>query len=69
MRRARHNGIKVPVFEIDKNKCTKCGTCLEKFGCPAIQKDEKGNYFIDKSNCWGCSACSQVCPAKAIHAK
>lgn len=69
MRRARHKGIKIPVFKIDKDKCTKCGTCLEQFGCPAIQKNEKGEYFIDASNCWGCSACSQVCPSGAIHIK
>ncbi len=66
MRRARKEGIKVPVFEIDPEKCTKCGICLEKFGCPAIQRKEDGTYFIDKAACWGCSACAQICPAKAI---
>lgn len=66
MRRARHKGIKVPVFEIDPEKCTKCGICLEKFGCPAIQRTKDGTYFIDKAVCWGCSACAQVCPVNAI---
>lgn len=68
MRRARHEGTKVPVFEIDPKKCTKCGICLEEFGCPAIQRSEDGTYYIDKAVCWGCGACAQVCPAKAISA-
>ncbi len=67
MRRARKNGIKVPVFQIDKEKCKKCGECLN-FGCPAIHK-EKGEYYINESWCWGCSVCAQICPYNAIKAK
>ncbi|MFC1728308.1 indolepyruvate ferredoxin oxidoreductase subunit alpha [Nanoarchaeota archaeon] len=69
MRRARSKGVKVPVFEIDKKKCTKCGICLYDYGCPAIQRDKKGDYFIDPDLCWGCSACMQVCPVNAISIK
>ncbi|MBL7100366.1 MAG: indolepyruvate ferredoxin oxidoreductase subunit alpha [Nanoarchaeota archaeon] len=70
MRDSRHKGVKVPVFEIDKDKCIKCGTCLYKFGCPAIQrKGLDGDFYIDPDLCWGCSVCGQVCPAKAIHVK
>jgi len=70
MRDARHKGIKVPVFEIDKDKCTKCGTCLYKFGCPAIQRvGNDGDFYIDPDLCWGCSVCAQVCPSKAISPK
>jgi indolepyruvate ferredoxin oxidoreductase alpha subunit len=67
MRDARHKGIKVPVYEIDKKKCIKCGTCLYKFACPAIQRvGIDGDFFIDSDLCWGCSVCGQICPAKAI---
>ncbi len=71
MRNARHKGIKVSVFEIDPEKCTKCGTCLYQFGCPAIQrqKSSEGNFYIDPDLCWGCTVCAQICPAKAISAK
>ncbi len=67
MRNARRQGIKVPVFEIDKDKCSQCGECLYNFGCPAIQREGlKGDFFIDSDLCWGCSVCSQLCPEKAI---
>ncbi len=67
MRDARHKGIKVPVYEIDKKKCIKCGTCLYKFACPAIQRvGIDGDFFIDPDLCWGCSVCGQICPSKAI---
>ena len=70
MREARHKGIKVPVFDIDKNKCIKCGICLYKFGCPAIQREGlDGNFYINPDLCWGCSVCAQVCPSKAIKVK
>ncbi len=69
MRRARHEGTKVPVFEVDQKKCIKCGTCYEKYACPAILKTDKGYSFIDPALCWGCSACSQVCPVGAISVK
>jgi indolepyruvate ferredoxin oxidoreductase alpha subunit len=68
MRRARKKGIKIPGFEIDQNLCTKCGTCLYEFGCLAIQRKEE-NYVIDPVECWGCSVCVQICPAKAIKVK
>lgn len=69
MRRAAKEGIKVPVFQIDKKKCTKCGICLYEFGCPAISRDENGEFYIDPDWCWGCGVCAQVCPEKAISVK
>jgi indolepyruvate ferredoxin oxidoreductase alpha subunit len=70
MRRARKMGIKVPVFQIDQEKCTKCGICLYTYGCPAIhRKGLKGEFYIDEDFCWGCGVCSQICPPKAIFPK
>lgn len=68
VRNARKDGVTLPIFEIDQKKCTKCGVCLYKFGCPAIHNDKK-KFYIDPDFCWGCSVCSQVCPANAISAK
>jgi indolepyruvate ferredoxin oxidoreductase alpha subunit len=64
-RRRMRKGQKVPRFEIDQKKCTKCGKCLYVYACPAIYR-ERGAFRIDKDLCTGCSMCSQVCPAKAI---
>lgn len=67
MRKARKQGIKIPVFEIDTKKCNKCTICVYKFGCPAIHHDlEKDLYYIDPDMCWGCGVCPQICPARAI---
>ena len=66
MRRAAKEGKTVPVFQIDKEKCTKCKICLYEFGCPAIGQDKQGDFYIDPKSCWGCGVCPQVCPAKAI---
>lgn len=61
----RKKGQKIIPFEIDQEKCVKCGTCVNQYACPAI-RHEDGKYFIDKELCSGCGACSQVCPSGAI---
>jgi len=65
VRKARKQGIKLPIASIDTEKCKRCGICIEKFGCPAIHRDDK-KYFIDPDICWGCGVCPQICPFKAI---
>jgi indolepyruvate ferredoxin oxidoreductase alpha subunit len=75
MRRMRKQGVKVPTWQINQNKCTKCGVCVFKFGCPAIHYTgsannwKKGKFWIEQDFCWGCSVCAQVCPSKAIEVK
>lgn len=66
VRRKKREGIKIPKFEIDQTKCNKCGTCLYKFGCPAIFK-EGNKFMISKDLCTGCAFCVQLCPKDAIH--
>ncbi len=68
LREARKKGIKLPKFEIDEEKCNKCGICVKEFGCPAI-KFENGRYFIDETLCNGCGVCTKVCPVGAIRLK
>jgi indolepyruvate ferredoxin oxidoreductase alpha subunit len=65
-RRMRRDGLKLPVFEIDRNKCKGCETCLTQLGCPAITR-ENGICRIEKDLCNGCSVCLQICPNQAIY--
>ena len=53
-----------PVFEVT-DRCTGCKKCIRELGCPAIVF-ENNKIKIEKSLCFGCSVCSQVCPAGAI---
>ena len=69
MKKLKREGKQPTKFQIDQNLCQKCGTCTNKFSCPAIErKFENGKYVysINQDLCWGCSVCSQICPYKAI---
>ncbi|MDI6806521.1 MAG: indolepyruvate ferredoxin oxidoreductase subunit alpha [Candidatus Aenigmarchaeota archaeon] len=68
LRKAKKADIKLNKFQINPKRCNKCGICLERFGCPAIYKDEKG-FYINEELCNGCGVCSQICPSKAIEVK
>ena len=63
----RRRGEKIPVFEIDQEKCKRCKTCIGRFGCPAIYYGEDGSVNIDSQQCNGCGHCALVCPFEAIH--
>ena len=47
---------------IDKNKCTECGLCLDLCKFSAISNDFKVNHI----DCEGCGVCVYFCPEKAI---
>ena len=51
---------------IDKEKCTKCGKCIEvcPFGAIVVQND--GRPTVVELMCEGCGVCKLVCPAGAI---
>ncbi len=49
---------------VNQEKCRKCKACL-KIGCPAIVF-RNDVVFVDKSMCYGCGVCRQVCPFEAI---
>lgn len=46
-------------------KCTGCGVCIKKLGCPAISLEDK-KIVINKSLCTGCGICRDVCKFGAI---
>ncbi len=53
-------GTKLAV--INKDKCTKCGLCLERCRFDAITE----NIEIDSLSCEGCGVCVAVCPVDAV---
>jgi len=72
-RRFRAKGLTLPAFQINQEKCTKCGICTNDFACPAIVKTtmttgEEPTYSINPDICLGCAVCVQICPEGAIHA-
>ena len=52
-------------YHIKEDTCTKCQACIKQIGCPAITLED-GKVVIEKSLCFGCGLCSQICPCKAI---
>lgn len=57
-----------PLNIINQEKCIKCKKCIREIGCPAIVLNN-GNVMIEPSLCYGCTLCSQICPANAITTK
>ena len=47
------------------DKCVGCKKCIKELGCPAVVIDNK-KVTIEKSLCFGCGLCAQVCPVGAI---
>ncbi|MFI3227737.1 MAG: thiamine pyrophosphate-dependent enzyme, partial [Clostridia bacterium] len=54
-----------PAFEVHQDACIQCKECITQIGCPAIVLKD-GLVEIEKSLCYGCGLCSQVCDIKAI---
>lgn len=51
--------------KVDERLCTECGLCQEKCPYGAISLDTKPVFDHDK--CYGCWACYNHCPTKAIY--
>lgn len=53
-------------FMVDAEKCKACGKCIKEIGCPAIHPAQSKKAQIDKSLCYGCGLCADLCPFGAI---
>jgi indolepyruvate ferredoxin oxidoreductase alpha subunit len=52
-------------FEVKREKCVGCKTCIVQFTCPALAfNDDKVKILAEA--CSGCGCCAQVCPKHAI---
>jgi len=54
-----------PAPAYDRNKCRKCGLCLN-IDCPSVVKQDDGFIEIDRNACMGCHLCVDVCAPKAL---
>lgn len=52
--------------EIDLERCTLCGTCVE--GCPtsAVDMQPQGPVIARPADCTYCALCDALCPEGAI---
>jgi indolepyruvate ferredoxin oxidoreductase alpha subunit len=62
---AQRRGLKAGMVRVDPETCTLCKRCVVVTGCPAISLGENA-IIIDRSLCYGCSLCAQVCTFDAI---
>ncbi|MFH1489410.1 MAG: NADH-quinone oxidoreductase subunit NuoF [Pseudomonadota bacterium] len=53
-------------FEVDQEKCSKCGICFRKCPAEAVSWKKKEAASIDKSRCIQCMTCITNCPSDAI---
>jgi len=53
-------------FEVDKNKCVKCGQCYKACPVDAIDWSKKEYAKINKDKCIKCKACINACEFMAI---
>jgi len=58
-------GIRRTPYLVDPEKCEGCKQCV-KFGCPAIEFNEKDKCAVITSLCSGCGVCAQICKFDAI---
>lgn len=53
-------------FEVDEEKCIKCGICFKRCPAGAVQWQKKETAFILKDKCVKCLSCITHCPSDAI---
>jgi len=64
----RRAGQPIVPYEVRRDKCVKCHTCMKMFYCPAISMHPEDRASrIDPTLCNGCGVCSTLCPFDVIH--
>jgi ferredoxin len=53
------------MIEVDRDRCTGCGTCVEACPTTAIEMQD-GFAHILLERCTGCGSCVEVCPQGAV---
>jgi NAD-dependent dihydropyrimidine dehydrogenase PreA subunit len=54
-------------LDIDRDKCTGCGTCVEECPGDVLRLDSHSKAFQRyPDDCWYCGACAEDCPTEAI---
>ena len=53
-------------YEIDQEKCTKCGECAKNCPSNAIPGEVGKHFEIDQNLCIQCGICFDVCSYDAI---
>ena len=56
----------VVTLQLDANKCTGCGMCLEVCPHEVFQTNSSRAISINRDACMECGACSRNCPVDAI---
>ena len=51
--------------QVDREKCTGCGLCVEGYPVEAIRLDDD-KAKIDSGKCVDCGLCVEQCPNEAI---
>lgn len=51
---------------IDTERCSGCGTCVDRCPMDAIHLDGSGKAVRDSASCFGCGVCARFCPEEAI---
>lgn len=51
---------------IDADRCSGCGTCVDRCPMDAIQLGTSGKAERDEASCFGCGICARFCPEEAV---
>ncbi|MCL6554662.1 MAG: 4Fe-4S binding protein, partial [Firmicutes bacterium] len=54
------------VASVDRDRCTKCLTCLRLCAYDAIAFDADGIAVVEPTRCQGCGLCVAACPGSAL---
>jgi NAD-dependent dihydropyrimidine dehydrogenase PreA subunit len=56
----------VSSIEVDRERCSGCGVCVEMCPLDLIRFGTDGVPYLKYDECWYCDVCVQECPEGAI---